>query len=953
MTVFRNLPIRRKLTIVIMATSTLALLFSLVGLLAYDLVSVREAMTRELVTLERILASNSAAAIMFNDPRDAEQTLSALSSRPTIVCARIFDREGAPFASYVRRTPPLETSADVRRLAPSWGNASRGKDESAAARLELPNRPPVDGDHFTKTRLTLTEPIIFKAERIGAIYLAADTSDLQNRLRQYAYMAGMVLVASLLLALMVSNVLQRVVSSPIQHLAAVAEGVVREQNYAIRAEKTGADETGMLIDAFNQMLAQIQAQDAELRSANELLERRVEERTRELRASQMSLEANLALVEATLEATTDAILVVDNAGRLMDFNQNFVTLWGVSPETLEGRDVQAVRSYMLSLVSDPTAYMATMDQLSSNPDTESFDIVSLKDGRTIERYSRAQRTAGTSVGRVWSYRDVTERLRAEQEIRTARDAAEAAARAKSEFLANMSHEIRTPMNGIIGMTDLALDTELTPEQREFLTMVKVSADSLLSVINDILDFSKIEAGKMDLDEIDFSLRDCLSDTMRSLALRADAKELELVCHVAWDVPDAFFGDPHRLRQVLINLVGNAVKFTDHGEIVVGVDVTSVVDDEVELQFSVKDTGPGIPEERKQVIFDAFVQADSSTTRKHGGTGLGLTISSKLVAMLGGRIWVESMVGLGSIFYFTVRLTRSRVIVTQHSAEPKDVEDLRVLIVDDNSTNRRILAEMLRNWRMEPTAVADGVEALAILEKASNNNRPYSLVLLDGKMPNMDGFRVAEEIHRRGTLVGPAIMMLSSAGQSGAIARCRRLGIVEYLAKPIKQSELLDAILRAVGSDGSTETPQIEQPGRLETNGGQGLSILVTEDNEVNQRLAVRLLEKRGHRVSVAANGKEALAAVAREHFDVILMDVQMPIMDGFEATAEIRRSEAALGRRTPIVAMTAHAMIGDRERCIAAGMDGYVSKPLRVDELLDAITAVVNAPVMTTGARSD
>lgn len=915
---FSNLPIRRKLTIVIMATSSMALLVSLACLLVYDLVSLRQSMTHDLTSLAEMLGRNSTAALTFNDAKDAEQTLDALKARPAIVGARIYDKDGKLFTGYVR---------------------------SASGHASLPDQAPPVGHGFRDDKLKMTEPITLKGETIGYIYLESDTDELKDKLRQYAFIAILVLGGSLLVALVVSEVLQKVISGPIQYLAGVAGGVVRQKNYAIRAKKMSNDENGVLIDAFNHMLSEIEAQDAELRSANESLERRVDERTKELRESQSRVEENLALVEATLEATTDAILVVSNDRKLNDFNQNFLTLWNVPQEIMSERDMTKIQACLIEQVIDPTSYTATIDDLNTSPEAQSFDVLQLKDGRTIERYSQPQRTNGRNAGRVWSYRDVTERLRAEQEIRKAKEAAESAARAKSEFLANMSHEIRTPMNGIIGMTDLALDTDLTLEQREFLSMVKVSADSLLSVINDILDFSKIEAGKMDLDEIDFSLRDCLSDAVRSLAIRADAKGLEFVCHVPADIPDGLFGDPNRLRQVVINLVGNAIKFTDHGEVVVDVGMGERTPEEFELHFTVRDTGSGIPEERRAAIFEAFTQADSSTTRRHGGTGLGLTISSKLVALLRGRIWVESEIGQGSVFHFTARFGYSRTDVVQHLAEPEDVKGLPVLVVDDNSTNRRILAEMLTNWHMKPTTVATGAAAIAALEIASGAHNPYSLVLLDCKMPDMDGFDVAEEIHRRRGLAGSMIMMLSSAGQAGAMARCRGAGIGEYLAKPIKQSELLDAILRAVGKDAQSHPMRLGYQEPTVPASARRLNILVAEDNVINSRLAVRLLEKRGHRVTVAVDGIEAIAAVQKSVYDVILMDVQMPDMDGFEATAAIRAYEGPLGRHTPIVAMTAHAMTGDRERCIAAGMDGYVSKPLRIEELVEAIRTVIESPV--------
>ena len=526
-----------------------------------------------------------------------------------------------------------------------------------------------------------------------------------------------------------------------------------------------------------------------------------------------------------------------------------------------------------------------------------------------------------------------------KELETAKRRAEDAAETKSAFLANMSHEIRTPLNAILGMTSLALQTRLSAEQQDYLTTVKSSSESLLAIVNDILDFSKIEARRLELEHAELDLRETVGDAAKALAIRAAEKGIELACDISPDVPEWLLGDAGRLRQVLLNVLGNAVKFTTDGEVVLRVNVEQADQLRTRLHFSVSDTGIGIPAEKQQQIFHAFTQADSSTTRRYGGTGLGLAIALRLVELMDGRMWVESEVGRGSTFHFTAAFARPKAPAIESDArQPKALDGLRILVVDDNETHRRILEAMLGSWHMEPHVVSDARSAMARLREAPPAEQ-FHVVIADSQMPSVDGFALARRIKRDQRLRGIRVVLLTSAGQPGDAERCRRIGVDASLTKPVKHSDLLDTLAMLVGA--TTRRARARSASRpLTQRLDRPLRILVAEDNPVNRKLVTTLLQKRGHTVKAVENGREAVESIRHAKspgFDIVVMDLQMPEMGGLEATQTIRATERPDARPLPIVALTAHAMQGDRERCLAAGMSGYLSKPIDVDELIATV----------------
>ncbi|MDD1620821.1 MAG: response regulator [Methylococcaceae bacterium] len=944
-----SLNIKTKLVLIMLTTSIMALILAGAGFMVYERLRVKEDMARDLTSLAKIVASRSTVALSFDDTDVARTTLMALSVKNAIVAACIYNSTGQRFAEY--------RNGDVcPLLLPENIDADRSE----------------DGRHYNLVR----EPITVNGEILGHVYIRASLQELDELWRKFLLWSAAILVVASLIALLLASRLQRVVSGPLERLKKTAQTISQQKNYTLRATQESDDELGDLTHAFNDMIAAVEARDEDLLALNRQLaenekaleninaelESRVAERTDELANSNDRLRHSTLILETVLDSMSQGLIAFDKELRLLVWNKKLSEVRGYPDSLLQvGRDHADFMHF--DLYDEALGYRDPDESLRQLLDevkcygVHRF-IRERRDGKVIE-------VSGGPIadgGFVSTYEDVTLRKQAEATLKEARDAAESANQAKSQFLANMSHEIRTPMNAIIGMLYLALKTELSPSQQNYLTKAQGAAQSLLGIINDILDFSKIEAGKLEIEAIEFGLDTVLEHLADAIGFQAEHKGIEFLIRYDVNIPPTLIGDPLRLGQILLNLCSNAVKFTEKGEVELAFRCLNIGETEFNLQISVRDTGIGMPADVQARLFEKFSQADQSTTRRFGGTGLGLAICRHLAEMMGGRIWIEeSQVGKGTTICCTVRLK-----IAQHSmvhrrellelAGPM-LKGIRVLVVDDNTVSREILAEMLRYFHLDVKGAADGESAINLLE--TEIDPPFDLVLMDWRMPGMNGDEVTRKIHADPAIpYKPKVVMVTAYGREDVIKLAEQAGVTGFLVKPVSPSTLLDTVLSVLGRGRVLGTGNGQgQKNPAAITDFRGARLLLVEDNDINREFAVELLHSMNLVVDEAINGEQALAMVQSRDYDGVLMDIQMPVMDGLEAAHRIRALAEHPGNERyaclPIIAMTALAMTQDAENSKAAGMNDHVTKPIAPDQLVSTLSKWIAIPPTDRVSEND
>ncbi len=910
---FRHLSIKRKLMFFFMLLISVGITITSSAFMLNRLYQFNKSAREEITAQAQILAKNTAAALMFHDVSAANETLTALKANPKIVAALLFTADNRLFVHYVVNkvesgrlhsdiTLPLIPDSDKTELFTAL--------QKAANRFSL-----------LEIRPLASEPVMLDNERVGTVIIQADLHYMIRELLLVVSIMACVAGVTFLVAWLLASRFQKIIADPIISLSEVMGQVSTEKNYALRAVNGSFDEIGTLINCFNEMLQEIQERDKKIFDQHQQL---LSEKNSHIRK-----------LTAAVEQSANSIIITSPQGSIEYVNPYFCTTTGYEAEEVIGRNPR----FLSAEVAPPEKYRELWQAVLHGRQWEGEFLNRKKNGELYWEQtciSPVIDDQGVITSLIGIKIDITERKVAERNLLAAKNAAEAATRAKSEFLANMSHEIRTPMNGVIGMSDLLADTPLNEEQQRFMNAIRSSADHLMGLINDILDFSKIEAGKIELDSSPFLLRPFIGNALRSMAGKAAERSLELTEMIDSELPDSLEGDPGRLRQILLNLLSNAIKFSKNGEVKVDVGLESRNDNYLTIRFSVHDQGIGIPENKLEMVFDSFTQADASTTKNFGGTGLGLTISRRLAELMGGRIWVESTPGKGSTFSFTVNL-----IEREQKAIPRPTAftGLTVMTVLGNQTNRLYLGTLLANLDFTVCEAGSIGDALGKLCSARDEGHLPALLIVDQCIDGFDGFSLMRELKSRGGFDQLHRILLTYVGVRGDASLCQELDVDGYLVKPVISDEFYELLCRVLGAKDRSQRVLVTQ--RQIREAQARLSVLVVDDNESNIMVARGSLEKIGHCVTSARSGYEALEALEKQTFDAIFMDIQMPNMNGFEATAAIRAKEQSSDcGRTPIIAMTAYAMENDRDRCLAAGMDGYVSKPVKLEKLKEALSHV-------------